>query len=114
MNQMIGLLDAYAYRSMVWDVAVERLENPAPDEALIARGLQQAATTLRVLSSLKARGSWLMGAELTLADLHAAPIIGYFLKVAEGQSLLAEFPDIQSWWNHIAERTSFARTQKSG
>jgi glutathione S-transferase len=114
MNQMIGLLDAYAYRSMVWDVAVERLENPAPDEALIARGLQQAATTLRVLSSLKARGSWLMGAELTLADLHAAPIIGYFLKVAEGQSLLAEFPDIQSWWNRIAERTSFARTQKSG
>lgn len=114
MNQIIGMLDAYAYRSMVWDVAVERMEKPAPDEALIARGIQQAATTLRVLSSLKAAGPWLMGAELTLADLHAAPIIGYFLKVAEGQSLLAEFPDIQSWWNRIAARASFARTQKSG
>ena len=114
MNQMIGLLDAYAYRSMVWDVAVERMEKPAPDEALIARGIQQAETTLRVLSSLKAPGPWLMGAELTLADLHAAPIIGYFLKVAEGQSLLAEFPDIQAWWNGFAQRASFARMQKSG
>ncbi|UDL91096.1 glutathione S-transferase family protein [Mesorhizobium sp. PAMC28654] len=114
MNQMIGLLDAYAYRPMVWDVAVERLENPAPDEALIARGLQQAATTLRVLSSLKAPGPWLMGAGLTLADLHAAPIIGYFLNVAEGQSLLAEFPDIQAWWNGFAQRASFAHTRKSG
>ena len=114
MNQMIGLLDAYAYRSMVWDVAVERLEKPAPDEDLIARGLHQAATALQALSSLMAQGSWLMGDELTLADLHAAPIIGYFLKVGEGQSLLAEFPDIQAWWNSIAERASFARTQKSG
>lgn len=26
-NQIIGLLDAYAYRAMVWDVAVERLES---------------------------------------------------------------------------------------
>ena len=114
MNQMIGLLDAYAYRSMVWDVAVARLENSAPDDALIARGLEQAAITLRVLSSLKASGPWLMGAELTLADLHAGSIIGYFLKAPEGQRLLAEFPDIQAWWNCFAQRASFARTQKSG
>ena len=38
MNQIIGMLDAYAYRSMVWDVAVERLEKTTPDEALIAIG----------------------------------------------------------------------------
>lgn len=108
MNQMIGLLDAYAYRSMVWDVAVERLEKPEPDEALIARGLQRAATTLRVISSLKMPGPWLLGAELTLADLHAAPIIGYFLKVPEGQRLLAEFADIQAWWDQMVIRPSFS------
>ncbi len=112
MNQIIGLLDAYAYRAMVWDVAVERLEKPAPDEALIASGLRRAATTLRVLSSLKAAGPWLLGDQLTLADLHAAPIIGYFVKVAEGQSLLAEFPNIHAWWVRIAERASFAGTEK--
>ncbi|RWM76281.1 MAG: glutathione S-transferase family protein [Mesorhizobium sp.] len=114
MNQIIGMLDAYAYRALVWDVAVERLEKTAPDEALIANGLRQAATVLRALTSLKAAGPWLLGEQLTLADLHAAPIIGYFVKVAEGQNLLAEFANVQAWWARIAERPSFARTEKAG
>jgi len=108
MNQIIGMLDAYAYRSMVWDVAVERLEKEAPDEALIANGLRQAETVLRVLTSLKAPGPWLLGDQLTLADLHAASIIAYFLKVPEGQKLLAAFADIQAWWDRIAKRPSLA------
>jgi len=108
MNQIIGMLDAYGYRSMVWDVAVERLEKEAPDEALIARGLRQAETVLKVLTALKAPGPWLLGDQLTLADLHAASIIAYFLKVPEGQKLLAAFADIQAWWDRIAKRPSLA------
>ncbi|RWK43956.1 glutathione S-transferase family protein [Mesorhizobium sp.] len=114
MNQIIGMLDAYAYRAMVWDVAVERLEKTTPDEALIANGLREAAKVLRALTSLKAAGPWLLGEQLTLADLHAAPIIGYFAKVADGQNLLAEFADIQAWWARIAGRESFAKTEKAG
>ena len=113
MNQIIGMLDAYAYRSMVWDVAVERLEKETPDEALIASGLSQASTTLQALSSLKAPGPWLLGDQLTLADLHAASIIGYFVKVSDGQKLLAEFPEILGWWARIPARPSFARTEKA-
>ncbi|TRC94849.1 glutathione S-transferase family protein [Mesorhizobium sp. WSM4303] len=108
MNQIIGMLDAYAYRSMVWDVAVERLESAAPDEALIANGLRLAETVLRVLTALKPSGPWLLGDQLTLADLHAASIIAYFLKVPEGQKLLAEFADMQAWWDRIAKRPSLA------
>ena len=112
MNQIIGLLDAYGYRAMVWDVAVERLEQSPPDEALIAKGLSQAEAVLRTLTALKSEGPWLLGSQLTLADLHAAPIIGYFVKVAEGQQLLAAFPDIVNWWGRIARRDSFVRTEK--
>ncbi|ESY15672.1 glutathione S-transferase family protein [Mesorhizobium sp. M1148] len=108
MNQLIGILDAYAYRSMVWDVAVERLEKEAPDEALVANGLRQAETVLRVLTALKPPGPWLLGDHLTLADLHAASIIAYFVKVADGQKLLAAFADIQAWWEGIAKRPSLA------
>ena len=113
MGQMTGMLDAYGYRAMVWDVAVERLEKAEPDETLIAGGLSQAETVLKVLTSLKADGPWLLGDQLTLADLHAAPIIGYFDKVAEGQKLLAEFPEIQAWWGRIAARQAFAVTEKA-
>ncbi|BCG88853.1 glutathione S-transferase [Mesorhizobium sp. 113-3-9] len=114
MGQMTGMLDAYGYRAMVWDVAVERLEKTEPDESLIAGGVSQAETVLNVLTALKAQGPWLLGDQLTLADLHAAPIIAYFLKVAEGQKLLAQFSDIQGWYMRIAARPSFARTEKIG
>jgi glutathione S-transferase len=113
MNQIIGLLDAYAYKSMVWDVAVERLEKEVPDEALIANGLRQAETVLSVLTALKAPGPWLLGEQLTLADLHAASIIAYFLKVTEGQKLLAAFADIRAWWDRIAARQAFAMTENA-
>lgn len=113
MGQMTGMLDAYGYRAMVWDVAVERLEKAEPDEVLIASGLRQAETVLKVLTSLKADGPWLLGDRLTLADLHAAPILAYFVKVAEGQKLLAQFSDIQGWYSRIAARPSFARTEKA-
>ena len=108
MNQIIGMLDAYGYRAMVWDVAVERLEKEAPDEALVANGLRQAETVLRVLTALKPPGPWLLGDQLTLADLHAAAIIAYFVKVPDGQKLLAAFADIQAWWDGIAKRPSLA------
>ncbi|CDX59857.1 Glutathione S-transferase III [Mesorhizobium plurifarium] len=112
MSQIAGMLDAYGYRAMVWDVAVERLEKVPPDETLIAGGLRRAETMLKVLTSLKAEGPWLLGEQLTLADLHAAPIVAYFLKVAEGRDLLARFVQIRDWYARIADRASFARTEK--
>jgi glutathione S-transferase len=112
MGQIIGMLDAYGYRAMVWNVAVERLEKTPPDEALIAGGLGQAETVLKVLTSLKAMGPWLLGDQLTLADLHAAPIIAYFVKVAEGRDLLARFGEIRDWYQRAAARQSFAKTEK--
>lgn len=109
MGQIIGMLDAYGYRAMVWDVAVERLEEAEPDEELIAGGLAQAETVLR---SLKPQGPWLLGDRLTLADLHAAPIIAYFVKVTQGRDLLARFADIRDWYARVADRASFTRTEK--
>ncbi|MBZ9684702.1 MULTISPECIES: glutathione S-transferase family protein [unclassified Mesorhizobium] len=113
MNQIIGMLDAYAYRAMVWDVAIERLEKEVPDESLIADGLRQAETVLKALTSLKQDGPWLLGDQLTLADLHAAPIIAYFVKVPEGRGLLAQFAGIWDLYLRMAGRPSFVRTEKA-
>ncbi|WP_224543840.1 glutathione S-transferase family protein [Mesorhizobium sp. CA16] len=114
MGQIIGVLDAYGYRALVWDVAVERLEKTQPDEQLIASGLSQAETVLKVLTSVKAKGPWLLGEQLTLADLHAAPIVAYFVKVAEGRDLLARFADVRDWYQRFAAQPSFARTERVG
>lgn len=113
-SQIAGLLDAYGYRAMVWDVAVERLEKMPADETLIASGLSRAETVLKVLTSLKPEGPWLLGDQLTLADLHAAPIIGYFIKAADGADMLARFAEVRDWYGRISARQSFAKTKKTG
>ena len=106
MNQVIGLLDAYAYRAMVWDVCGERVFKPKdgklPDERVIAAGLEKSTTCLATLTKLKAPGDWLLGDQLTLADLHAAPMFGYFVKAPEGRALLADHPELARWWERAA------------
>ena len=115
MNQIIGLLDAYAYRSMVWDVYVERVSKPRAghmsDENRIAAALPVARTCIETLSRLKAAGPWLLGEELTLADLHAAPIFAYFVRAPEGSAMLEGNPAMSAWWREIAARPSFAATE---
>ena len=111
MTQIVGLLDAYGYRPMVWDVYVERVDRPNEgkpgDEALIASGLDKARTCLGALMTLKAPGDWLLGGQLTLADLHAAPMFAYFAKAPEGAAMIGEHPGIESWWRGVLALPSF-------
>lgn len=115
MNQIIGLLDSYAYRAMVWDVYVERMSKPrrgvASDEARIAAAIPVAATVVETLARLNAPGQWLLGKQLTLADLHAAPMFAYFAKAPEGATMLAENPEMLAWWRAISYRSSFTGTE---
>jgi glutathione S-transferase len=114
MNQIIGMIDSYAYRAMVWDVAVERLEGNPPNEGRIGGGLKVAGTILKVLSTLKVSGDWLLGEQVTLADLHVAPVVGYFTKVEEGRAMLTAFAQLDKWYARIGARPSFTATAKAG
>jgi glutathione S-transferase len=114
MNQIIGLLDAYAYRTLVWDIYVERVERTAPDEARIAAALPRARTCLAVLAGLKRPGTWLLGDRLTLADLHAAPMFALFLRSAEGAAMLADEPQLAGWYDALSARESFRATESGG
>jgi glutathione S-transferase len=115
MNQVLSILDNYAYRCMVWDIFVERVRAPAqgrqPDEARIAAALPRAETCLAALDQLADGGPWLAGAELTLADLHAAPMFAYFTMAREGVGLLARRGALEAWWTRMAPRSSMAATK---
>lgn len=117
MNQIISMLDSYAYRTLVWDIYVERVSKPAhgekPDEELIASALGKARTFLSSLDRLKTPGPWLLGDKITLADLHAAPMFGYFTKAAESNDLLSEHPALGQWWERMRALPSFRATEPS-
>jgi glutathione S-transferase len=114
MNQVISLLDAYAYRPMVWGVFVQRVRIPLngglPDEATIAKSLKAASTCLSALSALLGPGQFIAGDSLTLADLHAFPILRYFCLTPDGRSMLSSFTALSGWYEAMLQRTSVART----
>lgn len=110
MTQVVGVLDSYAYRPLVWDIYVERVSKPRAgrpsDEALIATALPRAGLCLDVLEGFLGDGPWLAGDALSLADLHAAPVIDYFRMAPEGRDLLARHERLGAWWDRIAARPS--------
>lgn len=115
MNQAIGLLDAYGYRAMVWDIYVERVERPAEgtpaDEAKIAAALPVAETCLSALERLSPDSRWLAGDAISLADLFAAPMFAYFVQAPEGAQMIAHYPRLSAWWAAISSRPSFEATK---
>lgn len=110
MNQAISVLDHYVYPILVWGIYVERVVAPlagrAPDEDKIAHALPRAWACLDALEALGGDGPWLAGADLTLADLHAAPMFDYFVTAPEGEALLEDRPRLSAWWARMATRPS--------
>jgi len=110
-DQIISMLDRYAYRTMVWDVAVERMRGNPPDQAKIAAALTRAETCLGAIEALMGAEPWLAGPAPSLADLYAAPMIAYFRRTPEGAALLARHARFAHWWEAIDARPSMAATR---
>jgi len=114
MNQIISILDSYAYRTLVWDIYVERVSRPASggaaDEQKIADALPKAEVCLSALSEIMGKSTWLAGPSISLADLHAAPMFALFRLAPEGSRLLGQHDDLVRWWERISTRPSFLPT----
>lgn len=110
MAQAIGLLDSYAYRPWVWGLYVERVSKPkrgaASDEAKIAESLVKGETAAAALEAILGGRRFLGGDAVSLADLHAAPMIEYLVKAPEGGALLARHKRLETWWREVAKRPS--------
>jgi glutathione S-transferase len=114
-NQIIGLCDAYLYRALIWDLYVERCDAPAEgrasDEAKIAAAVPRVATCFAALAELaREEGPFLLGGQITLADLHLAPMVSLGLRAAEVPPLLRAQPKLARWWSVMRDRASLAAT----
>jgi glutathione S-transferase len=115
-NQIISVCDSYGFRTLVWDIFVERVRATAQgrtsDEARIAAAVPRARVCLGVLDAALVDGAHLAGAALSLADLHAYPMIALFRLADEGARLLADVPAVERWRATMAARPS-AQTTRS-
>jgi len=114
-NQMISILDQYAYPALVWDVFVERVRVPEKggisDDSKIAAALVQAETCLNVIESLMGDGSYFLGNFPTLADIHAAPMLALFRQAPEGNDMMQKSVRWIEWWNRMNDRPGMVKTR---
>ena len=108
MAQTIGMLDSYAYRALVWDVYVELIAKPREgamaDRDRVACGMRTAEIVIGVLDSQLAGHCYLVGDELTLADLHAWPMADDFLMTEPGRDLVERHGRVAKWASMMADR----------
>ncbi|MBM3649414.1 MAG: glutathione S-transferase family protein [Alphaproteobacteria bacterium] len=114
MDQTIGIVDAYGYWPMVRQVFAHRVLRPAAgrpaDEAEVAHGLAGSAKVLAALESLAEPHGFLVGPDLSLADLHVGAMVAYLAMAPEGLALLQRQPRLAAWWDTVGRRPSFALT----
>jgi len=115
MNQIVGILDAYAYQTLVWDIYVERVvsarEGRSADEHKVASALPRAAVCLSELTRLSDDEESMIGGGVTLADLYAAPIFACFMQAPEAVYLMDGCEKLIDRWQQFASRASMSRTQ---
>jgi glutathione S-transferase len=109
MHRWISALNAYFYPYMAYHLGHERIVYPnlgiAPDEKVVAAALPKIATCLAVMDAeLAANGDYLVGGELTLADLFLLPSLTTLSRTPEGQEMLGTRPRIGEWWLRMQAR----------
>jgi glutathione S-transferase len=111
MRQVIGIVDSYGYWPLVRQVFSHGAFRPAAgvdsDVTEVERGLAAAPTVLGALDRL---ADSLSATRPTLADLHLAPMIGYFTTVPAGDALLGRFPALATWWATMRQRATVIET----
>jgi glutathione S-transferase len=114
MDQIIAVVDSYAYWPLVRQVFVHRVFRPRTgqpaDDAEVASGLASATKVLAALERLATEEAFLTGSTLSLADLHLGAMMAYFTAAPEGAVLLGCQPRLADWWRRLQTRPSFSVT----
>lgn len=113
-SQLLSIIDSYVYWPLVRQVFSHRVFRPrlgrASDATEIQKGLDAAPEVLAALERLVADTEYLSGTELSLADIHLAPMIGYFAMAGEGEALLKRHRKLGHWWATMSARTAYCAT----
>ena len=106
MDQVISVIDAYAYWPMVRQVSSHSFFRPLFGEQSsreeIDTGLEASRKVLSFLDGIAGEGVVLNGRDITLADCHLAPMVDYFVQAEEGKAALSSHPALQRWWDQMS------------
>lgn len=114
MDQAISIADTFGYAAIVGTLVWQRMVVPmlkgTPDDKMVADALPRIKLTLAEYERILGDRAWFGGADLTLADLHLAPIFAYMTGTPEGAEMMGAHPKLGAWWAKMSARESMAKT----
>jgi len=110
MNQVIGIIDCYLFRSWSGEIGFERLIAPTffgrpSNLEAIAAALPLARSCAEALEAIVA-GPYLTGDTFSLADIRLLPHFVWFGLTPEGQQILDGKPKLADWFARVRDRPS--------
>jgi glutathione S-transferase len=115
MNQVVGIADWYFFHQVTAVISFNRLLAPllgkTPDEAAVAAAVPKAKTCLDALERLKGSSRFMVGDDISIADLMLAPQLATFMMTPEGQHLLPG-RGLADWLAMMNERPSMQATTR--
>jgi len=119
MTQIMAVIRAHLAPSAVGVVIAQRLFMPflggASDLNLVTRicpAMQDSLYAIEQLSLLShdgERSEFLVGRDLSLADIMLLPIVGYLMMTPEGKGAIGASTRLSRWWISLSRRASWAR-----
>jgi glutathione S-transferase len=113
MNQILGIIDCYLFRSWSGEIGFERLIAPnffgrPCNLERIEAAVPMARCCAEALEALIS-APYLTGATYNLADIRLAPHFDWLRLTPEGETILAGKSKLARWFQHASERPSAKR-----
>lgn len=117
-EQWVSAINSYCYQTMVSRYVLQyvfpRGADGKPDRAVIDAAAKEMEPQLATFERAYAGRDYLVGNNLTIADLFLAPIVAYLGGFPESAALLERSPNIRRAHAAIAARPSFKSTMPQG
>ncbi len=114
MDQIISIIDSYAYgaivRKLVWQRLVVPMQGAQGDESIVQESLDLVRLCLSEFEHLKGEHEFLAGPEITLADCFLAPIFAFLTMTPDAETLLQPTSGLRQWWERVSQRPAMQRT----
>ena len=118
MNQILSIIDCYAYPCTISQLVIQRIVMPMmgekANETVIKKALPEVAKCMVEFDRLRGKSKYLVGDSLTLADIHLAPVYEYFHNTPDSEAIRRDVPGLDKWWKEMSTRSSMRRTPFSG
>lgn len=110
MRQIMGIVDNHLYAPAIGSIVIQRLIVPSQggktDEEKVEAAVVPAKTALEAIESLTVGSPYLLGHEMSIADLYLIPIFVYLSRTPEYKIAIAQAPKLQAWWNEVSQLPS--------